>query len=213
MDAKYSENIFRNYLNSHNFQYNENYVVGTAKNPKDVDFYIFTDAGEVYADVKEIRDSSKAKWHNDAYQHLREDIRELRKKFKDNRPSLPVVLISMNLSSNYFTGYAVAQAMLGDTGVEFNPFTNEITKPLHHLLKGNASLTKKKNRSISGILVFDLSGDRHCLFVNPYADHPIPMDFFPGVRMIHVDKNADGKDITRLSSIMFRNIKPENRIN
>ena len=182
MDANFSENAFRKYLDSKGFEYEENYVVGTEKNPKDVDFFIKTKGLEIYADVKEVRSSTKKKLHNNAYLHIREDISDLRKKFKSNRASLPVLLITMNLSDNYFTGFSVAQALLGDTGVLIDPHSSMITKPLHHLYKGNASLTSNKNRTISGVLVFDLCGGRHHLFHNPYAEHPISTGHFPCVR-------------------------------
>ena len=206
MDANFSENAFRNYLDSNGFEYEENYVVGTAQNPKDVDFLIKTKSCELYADVKEVRGSTEKKLHNGAFLHIREDISKLRKKFKSNRASSPILLVSMNLSDNYFTGFSVAQALLGDTGVLINPHTNVITKPLHHLFKGNASLTSNKNRTISGVLVFDLFGGRHHLFHNPYAERPIPESLFPCVRDMRIFKDDEKQDLSKLSAIMFWNV-------
>lgn len=209
MDAKFSENAFRKYLDFNGFEYEENYVVGTVQNPKDVDFYIKTKGLGIYADVKEVKSSTEKKWHNDAYSHIREDISDLRKKFKSNRASLPVLLISMNLSDNYFTGFSVAQALLGDTGVLIDPHSSMITKPLHHLYKGDASLTSNKNRTISGVLVFDLCGGRHHLFHNPYAEHTIPVGLFPCVRDMRISKNDEKQDLTKLSAIMFWNVNDQ----
>lgn len=212
MDANFSENAFRSYLDSHGFEYEENYVVGTPKNPKDIDFLIKAKNCELYADVKEVRNSTEERLFNDAFLHIREDISDLRKKFKTNRSSLPVLLISMNLSDNYFTGFSVAQALLGDTGVLINPHTNVITKPLHHLYKGNASFTSSKNRTISGVLVFDLFGCRHHLFHNPYTEHPIPESLFPGVRDVRIFKDDENQDLTELSAIMFWNINEKTMV-
>lgn len=166
MDANFSEGTFKQYLDSHRFEFQENYIVGSQEHPRDVDFFITSPNGGVYADVKEVRDSREDGHVIKAHLHIREDIEDIRGKFTENRPDLPLLLVSMNLSTTFFTGLTVAQAMLGNIGVEFNPYTNSITKPLHHLHKGDAALTQKKHRTISGIFVFDLSNHRHVLFTN-----------------------------------------------
>lgn len=99
----------------------------------------------------------------------------------------------------------VAQAMLGNIGVEFNASTNSITKTLHHLPKGNAALTQKKHNTISGIFVYDLSNHGHVLFINPYAENTISLNFFPDVKEVRVAKNADQEELKKLSNIMFWN--------
>lgn len=206
MDANYSESTFKNYLDAHHFEYQENYVVGSEANPTDVDFFVRSPKGNVYIDVKEVRDSRKEALDIDAYLHIREDIKDIRRKFKENRPILPVILVSMNLSTNYFTGLTVAQAMLGNIGIEFDPHTVTITKGLHHLPKGNAALTQKKHKSISGVFVFDLSNHKHFLFVNPYADNSIPPNLFPDIQKVTITKDAIQDKLNELSNIMFWNV-------
>ena len=205
MDANFSETTFKKYLATHRFEYQENFIVGSETNPTDVDFFIRSDDGDVYIDVKEVRDSREESLEIDAYLHIREDIKDLRKKFKVARPTLPVILVAVNLSTNFFTGLTVARALLGDIGIEFDSLTKTITKTLHHLQKGNAILTQKKHKSISGIFVFDLSNQRHCLFINPYADNPIPPNYFPDVREITIRKTANQDEFKKLSDIMFWN--------
>jgi len=206
MDANFSESTFKKYLDTHHCDYQENYVVGSQANPTNVDFFVRSPNGDVYIDVKEVRDSREEALEIDAYLHIREDIKDIRRKFKNNRPFLPVILVSMNFSTNFFTGLTVARAMLGDIGIEFDPHANKITKTLHNLPKGNAALTKKKHKSISGIFVFDLSNHKHCLFVNPYADNPISQNFFPDVQKISITKDANQEELKKLSNIMFWNV-------
>lgn len=206
MDAKFSESTFKKYLDDHHLKYQENYVVGSETNPTDVDFFVRSDDGDVYIDVKEVRDSRKESLEIDAYLHIRKDIKDIREKFNVTRPAFPVVLVSMNLSTNFFTGLTVARALLGDIGIEFDPHTKTITKTLHHLPKGNAALTQKKHKSISGILVFDLSNHRHCLFINPYTDNPIPSNYFPDVREVTIKKDANQEELKKIYDIMFWNV-------
>jgi len=206
MDANFSETTFKKYLAAHRFEYQENYIVGSETNPTDVDFFVRSDDGDVYIDAKEVRDSREESLEIDAYLHIREDIKDLRKKFNVARPTLPVILVSVNLSTNFFTGLTVARALLGDIGIEFGPHTKTITRTLHHLQKGNAVLTQKKHKSISGIFVFDLSNQRHCVFINPYADNPISPNYFPDAREIAIIKNANQEELKKLSDIMFWNV-------
>ena len=181
-------------------------MVSPETNPTDVDFFLRSDKGDVYVDVKEVRDSREESLEIDAYLHIREDIKDIRKKFNVARPTLPVVLVSVNLSTNFFTGLTVARALLGDIGIEFDPYTKTITETLHHLPKGNAVLTQKKHKSISGVFVFDLYNQRHCLFINPYADNPIPLNYFPEVREVTIKKTANQEELKKLSNIMFWNV-------
>ena len=138
----------------------------------------------------------------DAHGHIRSDIRKLRSKFK-TRPNVAVILVTMNCSSNFFTGLTVARALMGDIGINFDRRALQVTSPLHHLPKGNATLTREQNRSISAVLVFDGPGGRHCLFVNPFADHPFPNTVFPGVTVIPLDRSAHGEALKTLSTFMF----------
>ncbi|MFQ5685677.1 MAG: hypothetical protein ACE5GV_03360 [Candidatus Scalindua sp.] len=52
MDANFPEGTFKEYLDSHKFEYQENFIVGSQANPRDVDFFITSPNGEVYVDVK-----------------------------------------------------------------------------------------------------------------------------------------------------------------
>lgn len=203
MNANFSESTFKKYLDTYRLKYQEKYIVGSETNPTDVDFFVRSNYGDVCIDVKEVRDSRKESLEIDAYLHIREDIKDIRKKFNVTRPAFSVILVSMNLSTNFFTGLTVARALLGDIGIEFDPHTKTITKTLHHLQKGNAALTQNKNKSISGILVFDLIKHRHCLFINPYADKPIPPNYFPNVREVTIKKDANQEELKKLFDIMF----------
>jgi len=199
MSENQSENIFRDYLNRYSFDYDENFVVGDESNPKNVDFFIKTRKINIYADVKEVKDSSEGDIV-DAHENIRKDIRKLRDKFGQKRPIYPVILVTMNYSSKFFTGFTIARALLGEVGVYFSAAEQT---PIHHLPRGNAVLTQKHNRTISAVLCFDRVNQNHYLFKSPFADHPIPDELFPSVKAIKLDRNADESRLRELSSIMF----------
>jgi hypothetical protein len=153
----------------------------------------------VFCDVKEIKHTKKNEI--DAYNYIRKDIQNLREKFKTRRPNDPVLLITFNFSSRFFTGYTVARAMLGDIGITYNKITGE-TSGLHFLPKGNAKLTSKHNRVISGVFIFQ-ENSKHYLFKNPFADNPIEDNYFPGTIIIKIDRSLTNENIMKLSKIQF----------
>lgn len=203
MNAQESEQLFKDYLNLHRLRYHRDFFV----DPGNVDFRVESNSYAVLCDVKEIRDSVKGiKGKVDAHTHIRIDIKKLRKKFGTNRPNEPCVLVSMNFSSNFFTGLTVAIAMLGDIGTYFDKETKRIISDIHHLARGNAGITERQNRTISGIFVFDRVHGSHCLFTNPFAEHPVPDGFFPRAQLVSLTREALSSELKRLSNLMFRNV-------
>jgi hypothetical protein len=194
-----SESLFASWLDQHRMLYQPRYQV----DPGNIDFLIESTTPNIFCDVKEIRESESESVEGiDAHAHMRSDIRKLRSKFA-KQPELPVVLVTMNFSHNYFTGLTVARALLGDVGVELERASLRVTKPLHHLPKGNASLTKAQNRSIAGVLVFDGLKSRHVLYKNPFAVHPIGNDCFPETDVICLNREATAAEIVTLGDRMF----------
>jgi hypothetical protein len=197
MDAVVSEGMFASYLDSQGLLYERHFRVSGDKN---VDFCIAGDP-RIHCDVKEIRPSSNASTEIDAYAHLREDLSDLRKKFGRNRPTGPVVLVTVNFSGQMFTGFSVARAMLGDVAAEFS---SEGRSSIGHLLRGNAAVTRAHKRAIAGIFVYDCQYQgSHALFLNPYADFPVPGDSFPHVRRVIVVKSASEEQLHDLSKLTF----------
>jgi len=202
-----SEKLFAKYLRQHYLKYNLNFPVGP--NERNIDFRVESNGQVVLCDVKEISDSIPARKDSiDAETHIREDIRRLRRKFGRNKPEEPCMLVSMNFSSNFFTGLTVVRAMLGEIGICFDKKTKQIITPIHHLPQGNAGMTKKQNTSISGIFVFDrFDESNHHLFTSPFAEHPVPTNFFPAVKTIEITKQSIDETLKELSSIMFWNMQ------
>ncbi len=197
MDAKISEGLFASYLESHNLNFECHFQVYGDKN---VDFKINT-AVVVLCDVKEVRDSRvDSKGEIDAYTHIREDLKDLRKKFGRNKPTNPVVLVTMNFSSSFFTGFTVARAMLGDVGAVY---TGKTLGDLYHLPRGNASMTRSTNTSISGILVYDCESNSHAYFPNEFASIQIPTGYFPGSVEIDLKRGSQGQELVGRSDFMF----------
>jgi len=162
----------------------------------------------VLCDVKEVHDpQADPGGRVEAEVHIRSNIRKLRAKFGKTRPDITVVSVTMNFSSRFFTGVTVARALWGEVGLTFDPESGEITSAVHHLPTGNAALTQNQNRSISAVLVFDHVNRRHCLFLSPFADHPVPRDFFPDVQVIPLDRTSEGDDLILLSKFQFWGIE------
>jgi hypothetical protein len=91
--------------------------------------------------------------------------------------------------------------MLGDVGAELSP---DSRSNIHHLPRGNASMTPSQKTALSAILVYDCHPQgRHALFPNPYAAHPVPDDWLPGVRRVAVDRTATEEQLTQLSEVTF----------
>jgi hypothetical protein len=204
-----SEHIFEEYLNEQGIDFQRDFPT----NAHNVDFRLHNERGEVLCDVKEVRDSGikgargvrKAiSGRIDAQDHLRGDIKKLRKKFSHS-PAVPLLLVSMNFSSTFFTALTVRRALLGEVGVLFDRHSGALESGLHHLHRGNAALRQKTNRSISGLLLFDVRHDNHCLFKSPYANHVVPSDFSSDVRVIELKKDDASEDIAVLNHIVFWN--------
>lgn len=197
MHAEVSEGLFASYLDHLGLRYQRHVRVHDERN---VDFRIEGNPS-ILCDVKEVRPGAKDSEGIDAYSHLRDDLRGLRKKFGPSRPQTPVLLVTVNFSGNLFTGFSVARAMLGDVGAEFS--TNGRGE-FHHLPRGNAVMTSSHHTTISGILVFDCEpAGRHALFPNPYAAHSVPAGWLPLVRRIAVGKDASEESLKELANITF----------
>lgn len=197
MDANVSEGLFALYLDSLRLKYQRHVPVRDARN---VDFRIEGNP-PILCDVKEVRSSASESKGIDAYAHLRDDLSDLRKKFGPSNPQTPILLVTVNFSSNLFTGFSAARAMLGDVGAEFSA---DGRGNFHHLRRGNASMTLSHHTLISGIFVFDCEpSGRHALFPNPYAAHPIPDAWFPLVRRIAVTRDASEASLSDLANITF----------
>ena len=193
------EALFEEWLRRHCLKYQRHHEV----HPGNVDFFVHFGTSNVYCDVKEVRDSAEPSGSDiDADGHIRSDIRKLRAKFK-GRPDLPVLLVTMNFSSSFFTALTVARAMLGEVGVHFDRQTLEISKPAHHLRNGNASMTSGQNRSISGVLVWNGRRQRHTLLLNPFAEHPLDGSLFPDTDAVALQRSAPPDEIGALSNRMF----------
>ena len=198
MDSIISEKIFESYLKSKSMIFERNFRVFGEKN---VDFKINQPEGTVLCDVKEVRDSRVGSMGNiDAYTHIREDIKDLRKKFGRKKPTFPVVLVTMNFSNKFFTGLTVACAMLGDIGAEFSV---KGRGEIHHLPRGNASMTKTTNTSISGVLVYDCASEKHVYFSNEFANIKLPDGYFPGITEVNLTRNSREQELKLLSKFMF----------
>lgn len=190
-----SERIFENYLLRHKIVFQRNYPVGS----KNVDFYISSSKGNILSDVKEVQNTKKDEI--DAHDYIKEDIKKLRQKFKI-KPLEPVLLVTFNNSSRFFTGLTVARAMLGDIGFTYDRKTMTKTSNIHFIYKGNASLTSEKNCSISGVFVLQ-ECEKNCLFLNPYANYSLSNDLFPDTETIELTRNLQEDGIVVLSNKMF----------
>ncbi len=198
MDAEISEKMFASYLDAHSLRYTRHVPVNGKKN---VDFLIEGPTGSVFCDVKEVRDSRVGTAGAiDAYSHIREDLKDLRRKFGKQHPTGPRVLVTMNFSKNFFTAHTVVRAMYGDVGVLWE---GNSRGPLHHLPRGNASMTKGAHTSLAGVLVFAGATGNHVFFENEFANIKLPPEYFPGVREIHPRREADEGELVQLAKIMF----------
>ena len=198
-----SEKEFASYLDTQDFLYKRDYYVG----PGNFDFRIESHCGPLYCDVKEIRDSDHVSLEEygriSSHLLLRDDIRRLRGKYKGKKLDGPVVLVTMNFSSNFFTGYTVASALLGDIGVILDRAETGGATPLHHLPRGKAAFTRAQNTSVAGVFVFDRVSGGHVFFRNPYADPQMPNDVFPCLRFISLSREAINDELVNLGDMMF----------
>jgi hypothetical protein len=198
MNGERSEALFEAYLREHSLRYERHVCVSGKKN---VDFRVTTTSGVVFCDVKEVRDSrAGTSIHIDSYSHIREDLKDLRKKFGKSKPSDPVVLVTMNFSTNFFTAHTVVRAMYGDVGAAF---TSTSRGPLHHMPRANASMSKSSHTAISGVFVFDCAAKNHTYLENEFATIKLPPGYFPEVREVHPTRAADEGELIRLAHLMF----------
>lgn len=206
MSETKSENIFENYLINNKLHYEKNYYVGKG----DIDFRVNSKSLFTLCDVKEVRKSINDKYGElDAYGHIREDVRALRKKFDKNVIKEPVILVTMNISNKIFTGFNILRAIYGDIGINFDREMHNVTRNEHFSKNGNACFTQIHNTIISGILILDVRGN-HCLFKNCYACNEISDDYFPEIQegkifKIKRDLSADipRDQILLLSTLVF----------
>jgi len=206
-----SEKLFEEYLEKQKIKFSMHFSVNSDNN-KNVDFRFTKDGQVILCDVKEVRDSEvqlgpgagRLGGSVTAQDHIRGDIKKLREKFS-SPPTVPVMLVSMNFSSNFFNALSVSRALMGEIGVIFERGSEDNTSAVHHLHAGNASLRQKMNTSISGVFLFDIANGNHCLFRSPYAKHEIPLDFFSGINIINLRKDESQEDMIALSKLMFWN--------
>lgn len=209
MNMNESESLFEEYINKQKIAFSRNFPI----NSHNVDFRLIKEAQEILCDVKEVRDTDVKLGSGvekirggriDAQDHIRGDIKKLRQKFK-SPPTLPLMLVSMNFSSNFFTALTVSRALMGEVGVIFERGSGDIVSDVHHLHFGNAALRLNMNKSISGVFLFDVECSNNYLFRSPYANHPISPDFFSGIRVRDLRKDETPEDIISLSQIKFWN--------
>ncbi len=197
MDAAVSESLFESYLHHLKVSYQRHVPV---RGDKNVDFRIDGDLA-ILCDVKEVRAGATDSPDIDAYSHIRDDLAELRKKFGSCRPQVPVLLVTVNFSGRLFTGFSIARAMLGDVGAEISP---KGRGSFHYLPRGNAAMTPSHHTVLSGVLLFDCEiAGNHTLFLNPYAAHPVPDQWFPSVRRVSVSRDATEEQLKALADMTF----------
>lgn len=144
-----SEQVFAQYLDKHGLKYEREVKV----DPGDVDFVVSAHDVQVFCDVKAVVKQPEMHGRVEAQKQIREDFRSLRKKFA-KPPEHPCVLVTMNYSTQLFTGLTIRTAIFGNLQVEFQVREDRVAaSPMHHA--GSAGLTPKQNTSISGVLAID----------------------------------------------------------
>lgn len=197
LKINHSEKAFQDYLDLHHISYEKDYEVSdTGKN---VDFFVHASNQHVYCDVKEVRRSTTSEPPKVyAKKNIQNDLKELRSKFKKNRPDHALLLISMNYSNQVFTGWTIAEAMLGQIEFVFDVDSGKVIKPVH-ITGANASTTPKHNRSISGVYVYDRNLRINNIYANPYAEFPILQNTFPKTQVVEINTNLSPQDLKWLS--------------
>ena len=190
-----SQQLFAEYLSEAQCVFEQDFSVWNERN---VDFYIRSP--ELLCDVKEIRPRKRTDSLIDHDVAIKRDLQKLRRKFGDSRPRLPILLITMNMSGMFFTGFTVATAMLGKVGTEVGETHRT---QFHHLREGDAAMTLRHLTAISGVLVFDCAAHLHCLFSNPFAINPVPKLDWPNLSRVDLDRNWSESDLTGLGKRTF----------
>ncbi len=191
-----AESLFAKYLEDHNLSYGRDFLVI----PGNVDFRIFFQQGAVLADTKEVRDSPReANGKITAEIQIRDDIKKLRKKFGNGQVE-PVLLVTVNASSSFFTGLTVARALFGEIGTSGQALTEA-----HHLERGNAAFNSTNNTIVSGLLLLTDSPNAPVgfLFKNPWAIVEISSKIFPDVIEVDHNRGVQGLNLIDLSKIMI----------
>lgn len=106
----------------------------------------------------------------------------------------------MNFSNKFFTAHTVARAMFGDIGAKFSV---KGRSEIYHLPRGNASMTKTTNTSISGVLVFDCAFNNHVYFSNEFANIKLPYGYFPGITEVYLGRSSGEQELVQLSKLIF----------
>lgn len=201
IEANLSEIAFEEYLNQHNISYDREFVV--SENGANVDFFVHAANQDIYCDVKEVKRSSTSKPPRVyAKKNIQNDLKKLRSKFKNRRPDHALLLVSMNYSNQVFTGWTIAEAMLGQIGFVVDADFSKIIKPAH-ITRANASTTPKHNRSISGVYVYDKSMKINNIYANPYANIHVKENVFPRTQIIDIHPNMSPEDLEWLSNIHY----------
>jgi len=203
-NAFLSEKIFYNYLTNNKFLIKPSFVIIK----KNVDFLIINKKNRiVLTDVKIVESVKRQKDSSelDAHFFIRQDIRRIREKIKGAKIECPVVLVTMNFSSKYFTALTIAKALLGNIVVQISKSDLTSSEP-HHSLRGKAAFTIQHNTLISGVLLFDYVNNNHIFLHNPYTINRMKKNYFPGVREIDIDREEGLEEMISLSEMKFFSI-------
>lgn len=191
-----SEKAFEDYLDNHGLTYERDFEV--SETGKDIDFFVHASEQDVYCEVKEVRESSTLKPPRIyANRNIQNHMLKLRKKFRKRRPDHPLLLVSMNYSNQFFTGYTVAVAMLGQVGFTIDVNSDRVIEPAH-ITGANAATTQEHNRSISGVFVYSKSQSIQNIYANPYAVHPISETTFPNTQIIKIHAGLSPQELMSL---------------
>ncbi len=200
-----SEEAFAAYLDQNSIQYDHPFTIDPDRNTN-VDFALHLAGDLVLADVKDVTEVCRPDAKSVSDRQIQGDIRKLRDKFR-TPAKRAVVLVTVNRSMLPLTGYDVVTAMLGRARLLVNTASPWQRSPLHHDPKGNAALTTTKNRTLSGILVFQ-PGGQHYYYANPYANDPFVGEPLPGVIWRFPSKGETGGDLHGYFDDEFRAVLP-----
>jgi hypothetical protein len=197
-----AEREFARYLTNYRIEYSREYVVDTATG-SNVDFRIKMGNKSILLDVKVVVDVPRPpSGEIIAHRQIASDIQKLRKKFRSDSPKHPVILVTVNHSSMFFTGFTLLRAMFGKAKVDFAvPDMAQLT-PLRFFPNGGARFTLDQNTGISGILVFN-PRSTNVFFANPFAKYPVKEDCFPNTKAYQPTRTLTGSEILEFSNLQF----------